>query len=92
MPVIPLPLLNNPIPAFTDLRNAKLPVQRLKKPLTQYMFFVAYMAKTAGGAPYEVYTGNPGIKKDLYKILHDIVIPVKKISFAGQGKLSWQSL
>jgi hypothetical protein len=92
MTAIPLPLLNNPIPVFTDLRNAKLPVQRLKKPLTQYMFFVAYMAKTAGGAPHKVYTGNPRIKKIFIKCCMILVSRLKKISVAGQGKLSWQSL
>jgi effector-binding domain-containing protein len=33
--------------------------------------------KTADGAPYEVYIGDPGVEKDPYKILTDIVFPVK---------------
>jgi len=33
--------------------------------------------KTATGAPYEVYLGDPGIEKDPYKILTDIVFPVE---------------
>jgi len=33
--------------------------------------------KTAAGAPYEVYLGDPGIEKDPYKILTDIVFPVQ---------------
>jgi effector-binding domain-containing protein len=33
--------------------------------------------KTADGAPYEIYTGDPGIEKDPYKVLTDIVFPVK---------------
>ena len=33
--------------------------------------------KTADGAPYEIYLGDPGIEKDPYKILTDIVFPVK---------------
>jgi effector-binding domain-containing protein/uncharacterized protein YndB with AHSA1/START domain len=33
--------------------------------------------KKASGAPYEVYLGDPGIEKDPYKILTDIVFPVE---------------
>lgn len=33
--------------------------------------------KIADGAPYEVYLGDPGVEKDPYKILTDIVFPVK---------------
>jgi effector-binding domain-containing protein len=33
--------------------------------------------KTAAGAPYEVYLGDPGIEKDPYKILTDIIFPVQ---------------
>ncbi len=33
--------------------------------------------RTAAGAPYEVYLGDPGIEKDPYKILTDIIFPVE---------------
>ncbi len=32
---------------------------------------------TAAGKPYEIYIGDPGIEKDPYKVLTDIVFPVK---------------
>jgi effector-binding domain-containing protein len=33
--------------------------------------------KIAAGAPYEVYMGDPGAEKDPYKVLTDVVFPVK---------------
>lgn len=33
--------------------------------------------KTETGAPYEVYLGDPGIEKDPYKVLTNIIFPVK---------------
>jgi effector-binding domain-containing protein len=33
--------------------------------------------KTVTGAPYEVYIGDPGIEKDPYKVLTNIIFPVK---------------
>lgn len=33
--------------------------------------------KKATGAPYEVYLGDPGIEKDPYKVLTDIIFPVE---------------
>jgi len=33
--------------------------------------------KSVGGKPYEVYIGDPGVEKDPYKVLTDIVFPLK---------------
>ncbi len=39
--------------------------------------YIKQQNKIANGAPYEVYLGDPGVEKDPYKVLTNIVFPVK---------------
>jgi effector-binding domain-containing protein len=53
------------------------PYELTSKAYTAAQKWMADNHKATDGAPYEVYLGDPGIEKDPYKILTDIVFPVK---------------
>src|SRR5580765_4190948 len=53
------------------------PYDQVSKGYTMATDWIKAHAKTPTGAPYEVYIGDPGVEKDPYKVLTNIVFPVK---------------
>jgi effector-binding domain-containing protein len=53
------------------------PYERLEKGYRVALAWIKEHHKTPTAAPYEVYVGDPGVEKDPYKVLTNIIFPVK---------------
>ena len=53
------------------------PYERIEKGYRVAIAWIKEHHKTPTAAPYEVYVGDPGVEKDPYKVLTNIIFPVK---------------